>query len=234
MRPVTDQQRAGPGTVHPQQRPLSIHRFRPWGALSLGCKFAFYSLMALLLGLLGLGCCAEAVSHSPLDAAILGLFSLCGFVTVPAVLFSALRVFTQTPSAIAVYPRGLLWQRGKRTTLITWREITRVNRFPTALFRAPRVHRNDTLVLVLAAGKSRWVWQELVTDYPALADLAEALHDGATRIRPALPEDPFAGRPRTSPMRCWHCGHPFRVTAPGAPEEVRCPRCGANLGTVGP
>src|SRR5207245_3217894 len=83
--------------VSGREVPVSVHRFRFWGALGRTALLLFGGLIALVIGLGCLGGCVVALERSALEAALWGLLGLCGFIACPAAVYEALRLFIQPP-----------------------------------------------------------------------------------------------------------------------------------------
>jgi hypothetical protein len=217
--------------VSGRELPVSVHRFRFWGALGRTSLFLFCGLMALVIGLGCLGGCVTTLASSPFEAVLWGLFSLCGFVTFPAAVYEGLRLFIQTPSVVFVYRDGLRWQKRGKETGLTWSEIARVERNVTVFVRAGRERRADATTIHFASGKKLRIWAEILTDYLTFADSVKDFHDNAQFERSA-PGGPAPRRQRTKEIRCWHCGEVFDVPVTELSGEVRCRRCQAGLGVI--
>jgi hypothetical protein len=214
-----------------RELPVSVHRFRFWGALGRTSLFLFGGLIALAIGLGCLGGCLMTLTHSPIEAALWGLFSLCGFISCPAAVYEALRLFIQTPSVLFVYRSGLRWQKQGKETAVTWAEIARVERNVSVWVQFGRVRKFDATTIHFATGKKLRIWAEILSDYPTFADSIKCFHENAQFERSA-PGGPAARRQRTKEIRCWHCGEVFNVPVADLSAEVRCRRCKAGLGVI--
>jgi hypothetical protein len=232
MNPMTNAPGAHAASGRPEQ-PLSVHHFSPWGAAGRTAMFLIGAGIALVVGLGSLGACLVSLKSSGFDAALWGLFALCGLVGAPAAGYEALRVALRTPSVIAVYRTGLRWRRWGREESVGWDQIGRVERDVTFFVHAGREHRTDTTTIRLASGETFRIWAETLSDYPAFADAVKHFHDSA-RFTGTAPNPPAAGRQRAKSIRCWHCGTCFDVTPNDPPAPVRCPGCRAGLGTINP
>jgi hypothetical protein len=208
---------------------LSVHRFSFWGALGRTALLLFCSLFALTVGFGCLSASALASRRSPLEAALWGLFSLCGFVSFAALVREGLRTFMQTPTVMFVYRSGLGWRKRGKEIRVSWAEITRIDRDVTEFENAGRLHQVDTTTIHFASGKTLRIWKGILTDYLTFADSVKYFHDmagvGTMGIR-------SENRQRTKPMRCWHCSESFDVVLQDQAVQVHCPRCKAGLGAV--
>jgi hypothetical protein len=224
-----DQGKTALADVSGRELPVSVHRFRFWGALGRTALLLFSGLIALAIGLGCLGGRVVALERSPLEAALWGLLSLCGFIACPAAVYEALRLFIQTPSVLYVYPGGLRWHKRGKETAVSWADIARVERNVTIIVNAGRTHTADTTTLHFATGKKLRIWAEILTDYPTFADSVKYFHDNALLASPA---GPATRRQRTKEIRCWHCGEIFDVPVAELSGEVRCRRCHSGLGVM--
>jgi hypothetical protein len=181
--------RAAVAGISDRELPVSVHRFRFWGALGRSCLLLLGGLMALVVGLGCLGGCLVSLAQSPIEALLWGLFSVAGFVAFPAAVYEALRVFIQTPAVVFVYRTGLRWRKRGKETGVTWAEIAWVERNVTVFVRAGREHRADAVTIHFVSGKKLRIWAEILTDYPTFADSVTYFHDMAKFERSA-PDGP--------------------------------------------
>ncbi len=166
-----------PAGISDRELPVSVHRFRFWGALCRTSLFLLGGLMALVVGLGCLGGCLVSLAQSPLEAVLWGLFSVCGFIAFPAAVYEACRAFVQTPAVVFVYRTGLRWQKRGKETAVTWAEIARVERNVTVFVRGGREHRADATTIHFVSGKKMRIWAEVLSDYPTFADSVTYFHD---------------------------------------------------------
>src|SRR5882672_5513794 len=89
--------------ISDRELPVSVHRFRFWGAVGRSSLILLGGLMALVIGLGCLGGCLISLAQSPIEAVLWSVFSLCGFVAFPAAVYEAFRAFIQTPAVVFVY-----------------------------------------------------------------------------------------------------------------------------------